>query len=226
MFRVLIVEDDQLLRQQLTRLLNRTYIVTTASSVSQVDAQLERKNVDLILLDRLLPDGDAIELLPYLRECSPSTRILVLSNRSAIEERIVGLREGADDYVAKPFSADEIVLRIKRLLQFERVPSDNWLEIGRLRFNRLTGETLSGTHKVHLRPREAQILSCLLHFKNRVVTRETIVNHVWGSSTLPTNTTLDVYLRRLRMMLGETAAYIKTVRGFGYLIRDPEGAYK
>jgi len=150
----------------------------------------------------------------------------MMSVRSTVDDRITGLTEGADDYLPKPFSVRELELRVSHLLGLERTTPDGWTQLGELRFNRVTGETFSGEQVVRLRPREAQILSCLLRFKNRVVTRDTIVNHVWGGSTVPTNTTLDVYLRRLRMMLGKSSAYIETVRGFGYLIREPAVAYK
>lgn len=226
MFRVLIVEDDIVLCKQLKQLLSAEYRVEVARSIEETDAVLESKKVDLVLLDRLVSDGDTIELLPYIRECSPATRILMMSSRAAVEERINGLSQGADDYVPKPLDPQEVLWRARRLLQLERAAIEDWQQVGVLRFNRLTGETYSGQLLVHLRPREAQILSCLLRFKNRVVTRNTIVSHVWGSSEVPTNTTIDVYLRRLRMMLGETASYIETVRGFGYLIRDPAVTYK
>ncbi len=226
MFRVLIVEDDLLLLRQLANLFERTYQVVTAQTIAQADAALEKQKIDVVLLDRLVSDGDTIEMLPYIRDCSPSTRILMMSSRSAVEERISGLSEGADDYVPKPLEPQEVLLRVRRLLQLERAPVDDWLYAGILRFNRETGETYTGEHPIHLRPREAQILGCLLRFKNRVVTRDTIISHVWGAEELPTNTTLDVYLRRIRMILGEASKYIETVRGFGYLIRDPGATYK
>lgn len=226
MFRVLVVEDDLQLCRQLQLLLEQEYRVSTAHTLVDAETLLDEKRFDLVLLDRLVHDGDAIELLPYIRDCSPSTRIILMSNRNEVQERIKGLSEGADDYVPKPLMAQEVILRIRRLLQFERVPESNWLQAGAIRFNRATGETYSGKLLVHLRPREAAILSCLLRFKNRVVTRESIINHVWGTSEAPSNTTLDVYLRRLRIMLGEASSHIRTVRGFGYLIQDPAAVYK
>jgi len=226
MFRVLIVEDDRLLCKQLKQLFQQEYRVFTAESIEETQLCIESKRLDLLILDRVLPDGDTLELLSYIRDCAPATRILMMSSKAEVSQRIKGLTGGADDYVPKPLDVQELRLRVRKLLQLERAPMDDWLQAGELRFNRITGETYAGDLLVHLRPREAQILNCLLRFKNRVVTRDTIVSHVWGATSIPTTTTLDVYLRRLRMMLGETAHCIETVRGFGYLIRDPGVAYK
>lgn len=226
MFRVLIVEDDVQLCRQLSQLLEREFLVTYCATIQSCEETLEKIKVDLLLLDRLVSDGDTIELLSYVRECSPSTRILMMSSLGKVGDRVEGLTQGADDYLSKPIEPTELLLRTRRLLQFERSPSDHWLSAGELQLNRTTGEVCIGKRLIHLRPRETQILSCLLQFKNRVVTRESIMNNVWGTTELPTNSTLDVYLRRLRILLGDAATCIKTVRGFGYLIQDSRASYK
>lgn len=226
MFRVLIVEDDSQLCKQLTQLLEREYLVTHCPTIESSEQALEKIKVDLLLLDRLVSDGDTIELVSYVRDCSPSTRILMMSSLGTTSDKVEGLTQGADDYLSKPVEPTELLLRVRRLLQFERSPSDQWLTAGELKLNRTTGEVRIGLKHIHLRPRESQILSCLLQFKNRVVTRESIMNTVWGTTEMPTNSTLDVYLRRLRILLGDAAACIKTVRGFGYLIQDSRASYK
>ena len=226
MFRVLIVEDDQMLMQQLKRLLEHAYSLTCASTLSEAYAQLEKKLFDIAVVDRVLPDGDGLELVTSLHDDSPGTKTLVLTHKSAIEDRIAGLQEGADEYLPKPFSADELLLRLQHLASIQHMETSEWQTVGTLMYKRSTGEVFDDGISKHLRPRELQILDCLARHRNQVVTRRTLISHIWGSTAEPSETTLDVYLRRLRMLLGNSAKNIQTVRGFGYVLRDPGAVQK
>ncbi|MDQ3009032.1 MAG: response regulator transcription factor, partial [bacterium] len=146
---------------------------------------------------------------------------ICISQLRELDHRIKGLEKGADDYIPKPFSPAELWLKISKWLHVQKRKQYQLLNIGPIEFIADTGVLLDRDKQKTLRRREASILACLLRYKNAVVSRDTIIDTVWRmSDEPPTFSTLDVYIRRLRIALGEHHRLIKTVRGFGYMITD------
>ncbi len=214
---ILIIEDDLQLQSILAATFNKPHTCLTASSLSQAYRHLDAHSFDLIIVDRKLPDGDGIEILEYVRDTNYQTKLLALTSQSELQQRLEGLERGADEYLAKPFSMAELKLRVYKLLQMERRMEDVVVSAGPLQFSADTGVIQIGTRKIQLRKREAQIFDCLLRYKNQVVTREMLITDVWaGQDFYPSSTTLDVYIRRIRVQLREYKEFITTIRGFGY----------
>ena len=219
---ILIVENNLTLSKTIQKHLeNKKYFVTSCSTIEKAISELEKYSYDLVILDRILDDGDGIEVAEFISDFSYQTKVIILSELTSTNERIKGLEHGADDYLTKPFSLTELTIRIKKLLYTQKIKSVEKLKLGMITVIPETGElTIEGT-KTIMRKRECQLLTCLIRHKNQVISRNKIIDIIWsGSYNLPTQATLDVYIRRLRMKLGKYNSYIKTVRGFGYMILE------
>lgn len=219
---ILIVEDDQLLAKTLrTALLTSKTSVTVASTMAQAFELLERQNFELIIVDRVLPDGEGLEVVEYIDDTFYHSRVLCLSEKRAIDDRVYGLQKGADDYLSKPFSLTELLLRINKLLQREKKLAQECLVVNKVILFPETGVVRFDESERVLRKRETQILASLFRHKNAVVTRDMLIDMVWGATdVMPTHITLDVYIRRLRVQLSSYHWIIKTIRGFGYSAVD------
>jgi DNA-binding response OmpR family regulator len=215
---ILIVEDNKTLANNLAILLrNKNYLVKTVFTFNRALEVLEKQRFDLVVLDRHLPDGNGLDIISILRDKFFSTRILVLTYKSQVIERIRGLEKGADDYLGKPFSAAELLLRIKNLLMSFKLHDNHSLAIGSSKFYPESGLFIKNNKQIKLRKKESAILFLLIKFTNQVVDRQAIKKTVWfDSKDYPKKNTVDVYVRRLRMTLGNFGGNIKTIRGFGY----------
>ncbi|MFZ1721616.1 MAG: response regulator transcription factor [Microgenomates group bacterium] len=215
---VLIVEDDWQLAQLLrTQFEKKSHNCETSHTIFDAYSQLESKAFDLVLLDRVLPDGDGLELAKYLRDCHFQTKIIILSHQHHLEERIRGLEEGADDYMPKPFSLPELLIKSKKLLQIVKHPPIEEYNILDALFYPDSGLYVCKGKELLLRPKESAILTCLLRARPSTISREKIIDAVWTiTEDAPNASAIDVYIRRLRVALGKSAHVIKTVRGFGY----------
>lgn len=216
---ILIVENNQILAQTLTKhLKSKGFFCNSLPSVESAISELENFSYDLIILDRILDDGDGIEVAQFINDFSYQTKVLMLSELSNTNEKIRGLENGADDYLAKPFSLTELTIKINKLLNIQKVKNIEELKLGKIIIKPESGEiNINGKTKL-IRKKEMQLLTCLIRHKNQVVSRNKMINIIWsGTYNLPTQSTLDVYVRRLRISLGKYKKYIKTVRGFGYM---------
>jgi DNA-binding response OmpR family regulator len=215
---ILLAENDTSLRQTLYGLLQRKgFAVSCVADLASAYEVIDKKPCDLIIIDRILDDGDGIELVSYAREVSEYSHLLCLSKLYTGKDKIQGLSQGADDYLAKPFETEELMLRVERLLSKHKVKNDQELMVGDVHLFPETGSVKTPYGEVQLRRREAQLLACLFRYQNRVLSRDNLIEMVWkGTSEIPSYTTLDVYIRRLRVALGKSKSVIKTVRGFGY----------
>jgi DNA-binding response OmpR family regulator len=215
---ILILEDDLSLAKTLSNiLLKDIHLVKVAHSLEKAYSYLEKNNPDLVIADRVLPDGDGIELVKFLHNSSFKTKILILSTKNEIKNRVEGLQGGADDYLSKPFSTTELLLRVNSLLNKKKITSTNCLKFGPIKLHADDGIVELGGKKIKLRKKESEILNCLFTHQNQVVSRQKITNWAWGcSSEIPSHATIDVYIRRLRIILAKHAPIIQTVRGFGY----------
>jgi len=216
---VLLIEDDPLIAKSIQQVLPPDFQLETTPNLESSYRYLATKRPALIVLDRALPDGDGLELVEYLSQLDQTSPLLVLSGKASVQDRIQGLRKGADDYLIKPFSTTELVLRMERLLYSTKHQRTHSLRIGDLELLFDKGQVLLGKHLLRLRRREFQVLSYLVEQNGRIVTRDQLINHIWPDGSIPSYATIDVYIRRLRMMLGRYGQMIKTIKGYGYLVQ-------
>ncbi|GLS24540.1 response regulator transcription factor [Marinibactrum halimedae] len=225
---ILVVEDEEKLANFLLRgLKNEGYQCEWVDRAELMLSFLENKTFDLILLDRILYGIDTINLLPEIRRKQSSSMVLILTALHDIEEKIHGLRAGADDYLAKPFDFEELLARIEALIRRsdKGISVDNMLSRGLLRMNVESQRVWINDQEVELTQLEFQLLRYFLSNPDRVLSRERILSKVWGNTSDPMTNIVDVYIRRLRKKLlsstalqGEVAAdcFIHTLRGMGY----------
>ena len=175
---------------------------------------------DLVLLDLMLPEEDGISILKKLRN-DPETRkmpIILLTAKSSEYDKVMGLENGADDYVAKPFSMMELLARVKALLRRVEKDENTGLTIGDLFVDKTRHEVLVKGEQVTLTLKEFELLCLLVENKGKVLTRDQLLNSIWGYEFDGENRTVDVHIRTLRQKLGICGEYIETVRGVGYKV--------
>ncbi len=218
------VEDDMNIRQLVTYTLESTGMRARGfEDGEQLFAGLEQEIPDLILLDIMLPGEDGISILGRLKKNlhTQSIPVIMLTAKGSEYDKITGLDSGADDYVAKPFGMMELVSRIKAVLRRTgRQSEDAVLTAHQVTLDVQKHQVLVGIREVTLTLKEYDLLELLLRHKNRVLTRETILENVWGYDYTGETRTLDVHVRTLRKKLDVDADFIETVRGVGYRISD------
>jgi two-component system phosphate regulon response regulator PhoB len=231
--RVLVVEDERdiaaLVAYQLTR---EGYRVETAHSGDDALTALNRQIPDLVVLDRMLPGLSGDDVLKSLRAepATGSVPVLMLTAKREQEDRIEGLELGADDYLTKPFSPRELVLRVRAILRRSRearhTPGGRVLKAGPLRVDLTAHEVTLGEEEIDLTPTEFRLLRALMEREGRTQSREQLLERAWdvdsGAAVRIRTRTVDMHVRRLRSKLGELAEWVETVRGFGYRFRVPE----
>lgn len=218
---LLIVEDDPRVQDFLSRGLRAEgYRLTVCGNGNEAYEWIRREAFTLVLLDVMLPGLNGIELTQRLRAERHTVPILMLTAMDSISDRVAGLRCGADDYLTKPFSFDELLARIEALA---RRPQ-NWqplvrtLSVGPLQFDRAEMRVTLDGRNIELTAKELALLELFMSAPGRVFSRERILSNVWSVSEDPLTNVVDVYIKRLRQKLddeGETSM-IKTVRGIGY----------
>ena len=222
--RILIVEDDVQLAQQLSRTLEeQRYTVNTARDGEEALDLIFDQPCDLIILDIMLPKRDGLSVLREIRQAGIPTPVLMLTARGETDDRIQGLDLGADDYVGKPFSLAELLARARALLRRGSDQAQPVLEVRDIRLNTITREVTSGKKKVPLTPKEFSLLEFLLYNTNRAVSRLSLAEHVWGEEFDPftMSNSIDVHIKNLRKKIGDAdSSIVQTVRTVGYIIRD------
>lgn len=219
-YKILVVEDDaQILRVLELELKHEGYEVDTARDGL---AGLERalKEPDLVVLDLMLPKLDGMEVCARIRAKS-NVPIIMLTAKDRIPDRVAGLDRGADDYLTKPFSIEELLARIRARLR-DRQPQENVLAAKDLTMDRDRHEVRRADKDVQLTAKEYALLEYLLLHRNKVHTRDELFNGVWGSDFLGDSNLIDVYIRYLRGKIddGFDDKLIQTVRGVGYALKD------
>ena len=222
--RILIVDDEQTLLDQLKSAFeSQRYMVETATDGEQALDKLYEAPFDLIILDIMLPGLDGLSVLKEIRREKITTPVLMLTARSEIDDKIKGLDQGADDYLAKPFSGAELLARVRALLRRTSEHANPVLEISDIRFDTITREVTVGGKPVQLTPKEFAIAEFLLYNKNRAVSRFSLAEHVWGDDFDPFTMSnyIDVHIKNLRRKIGDTdGSIIRTLRGVGYIIKS------
>ncbi len=220
--KLLLIEDDTRLADIARRGLRAEgYLVEVAADASSGWELAFQKDIDLILLDVMLPDEDGVSLCRRLRGAGVATPVLMLTALDAVADRVGGLRGGADDYLVKPYAFEELLARIEALGRRSSQPISPMqsaiMEYGDLAFDRETMRATRGREAIALTPKEIGILILLLERPGAIVSRERILREVWSTDTDPMTNIVDVYLGRLRRKIAEHGPpMIETVRGFGY----------
>ena len=226
--KILIVDDDASLLGQLRQLfLNQRYMVETATNGQEALDKLFEVPCDLVILDIMMPKVDGLSVLEGLRDGGIDTPVLMLTAKGDAADKVKGLDLGADDYLAKPFSSEELMARVRALLRRSgNHQAGVVLNAHGLELDTVKREVCSAGQPVALTPREFSILEFLLYNKNRVVSRFSLAEHVWGDDFDPFNMSnfMDVHIKNLRQKLQSAGApgIIQTVRGVGFVIRDED----
>ncbi|WRH64487.1 MAG: response regulator transcription factor [Fuscovulum sp.] len=221
--RILLVEDEPRLAESLRAVLERErFIVDHADGLEAAQEASLSGSFDLVLLDRSLPDGEGLSLLPSLRAGSPGIHVIVLSARNGIDDRVAGLDGGADDYLTKPFSVDEMLARIRAVRRRPVELVGEKIHAGTLVFDLAHEEVDVGGVRIDLPRRELRVLAALIKRRGRTVQREALENAVFGFDDEIQSNTLDSHVSRLRRRLNAAGARIEihAIRGVGYLLRE------
>jgi two-component system response regulator ResD len=220
--RILVAEDDRAIRELLVHHLEREGFTPIEAVDGQCTLRVAREGVDLLLLDIGLPGVDGFEVARTLRREGRNTPIVMLTARTDEVDRVVGFELGADDYVVKPFSPREIVARVRAILRrsgMKHDPGPQILRFGRLEIDEGAREARVDGRNVGLKPREYALLLTLVSNPGVALSRDTLLERVWGFDFDGDERTVDVHVRRLRMRLEEEhqlGACLHTVHGFGY----------
>ena len=227
--KILIIEDEPDIRKTLEYNISREgYKVVCASSLSKGKEQINSSDFSLILLDLMLPDGSGLDLCREIKsdkDKSP-TPIIILTAKDDEVDKVVGFELGADDYVTKPFSVRELILRIKAVLK-RGAEKNETLEVQR-QFGELimdidSHEVFVNNEQIILTALEFRLLRQLVDRRGRVQSRDQLLSDVWGYSSEVTTRTVDTHIKRLREKLGTMGKYVQTIRGVGYKFsRTPE----
>ena len=225
---VVVVDDEpELINTVSEYLVGKGLIIKGVKSSEELFTFLEKETPDLFILDLMLPGGmHGFDICKKLKnhERFSSIPILILSANSEEQDKVSGLDLGADDYMVKPFSLNELYSRIKAILRRSGIDSDEeFLKIGdNVKMDLKKHEVSVGGRNVELTPSEFRILQCLASRKGQVFTRDRILGYLWGEDKIVVQKTIDVHIRHLREKLGEASRCIKNVRGVGYKIEESE----
>lgn len=226
--RILVVDDEpdaiELIRFNLKA---SGYEVLTAEDGEEALAKARKFSPDMILLDVMLPEIDGLEVCKILRRdpATASLPIIMLTAKASEIDRVLGLEFGADDYVTKPFSPRELMLRVRNLLKRKESSKE---EVERFQVRDVELDVSKYEVKImgqpiDLTPTEFKLLQILMERKGRVQSRDRLLQDVWGYDQLIDTRTVDTHVRRLREKMGEAADYVTTVRGVGYRLMEPAG---
>lgn len=220
--RILIVEDDERIGKNIEKMLKRElYAVDLVHNAEDALYQAEIEDYDVIILDRMLPDKEGLEVCSTLRKNKNKSGIIMLTAKVQLEDKIEGLSEGADDYLTKPFAMEELISRVKALIRRKSgIPQTPIISVFDLTMNTNTCEVMRGNKKVNLSPKEYSLLEYLARNCNRVVDRMELMSHVWGEEIDEFSNTVDVHIRYLRRKIDDpfSKKLIKTVKNKGYML--------
>jgi DNA-binding response OmpR family regulator len=220
--RVLLVEDERRIAGFVQKGLQEAgFAVDTCENGDDGLEFATTRPYDVILLDIMLPGRDGLSVLRQLRERRVAVPVILLTARTALDERVEGLNLGADDYLTKPFFVEELIARIHAVMRRATGEKLTLLQVDDLVLNLITREVTRGGKPAHLTAREFALLEYLMRSPGRVYTRTQILEQVWGYDFDPTTNLVDVHIQRLRKKLGITGpgSLIETIRGVGYRIR-------
>src|SRR5579872_4450027 len=220
---ILVIEDERRLANLIRRALEEdAHVVDISNEGAEGLEFAQSKDYELIVLDLMLPQIDGLEIARRLREQGKDTRILMLTARDAVEDRVLGLEAGADDYLVKPFSFAELLARVKALSRRQIQPQvDEELTAGDLVLDLSKHEARRDGKRIDLTAKEFQLLEYLMRNAGNVLTRTQILDHVWGYNFDSFSNVVDIYVHYLRNKIDRdfSEPLIRTIRGVGYSLR-------
>ena len=230
--KILIVEDEPSLRELIQCSLEKErYVVETASDFNSALRKVEDYDYDCILLDIMLPDGSGLDLLERLKALHKRENVIIISAKDSLEDKVLGLELGADDYMIKPFDSKELVARVKAVLRrYQAVPAPapvtaataaqqqgDYVEYPDLIINLTNYSVIYQGMTIDMPPKELELLYFLASSPNQVFTREQLLDHIWGYEYIGDTRTVDVHIKRLREKIKDHPSWsISTVWGIGY----------
>lgn len=222
--KILIIEDEKSLANALAHILKKqNYSVDISYDGIDGQYQAETGLYDIVILDRMLPGRDGMEILKNLRDGSIHTPVLMLTAKDSIQNCVEGLDAGADDYLIKPFSKEELLARLRALSRRHAdVVFNDKIRVGKIVFSPYKSEISCGEQSVHLTTRESQLLEMLVKNRDLVLSKEQILEKVWGYDSDVELNNVEVYLSYLRKKLAKLdgGVIIRTVRGVGYCLKE------
>lgn len=220
---VLVVEDERRMAQLLERTLKEEGHQVVVSGDGREGFEIARSSAfDVIILDVMLPGIDGLAVTRKLRECHNQTPVLMLTARDATADIVRGLDCGADDYIAKPFSIEVLLARLRSVSRRGAIPRSVHLQVADVTLDPATHLVTRAGEQLSLTPREYKLLELLMRNAAHAVSRQTILSSVWGFGTNVNENTLEVFMRLLRVKIDfREPKLIHTVRGFGYMMREP-----
>lgn len=226
---VLVVDDDAKITSFLRRSLAlEGYQVVVANSGAEALRVVAESPPDLLILDVMMPDLDGLEVCRRIRAAGEEFPILMLTAKDAISDRVKGLDQGADDYLVKPFALEELLARLRALSRRgapeprEDRPEPGVLQYANLKLDTASREAFRGTRRIDLTAKEYELLALFLHHPRQVLTRDTLMEKVWGYDYAGESNVLEVYVGYLRQKLeaGGEPRLLQTVRGVGYVLKE------
>ena len=223
--RLLLIEDDPGVAAYIEKGLNESgHTVDPASDGKSGLALATSEDYDAMIIDRMLPGIDGIKIVKSIRAAGIDTPILILSALGEVDDRVVGLKAGADDYLTKPFAFSELYARLEALQRRSTasIGKDTSLKVGDLELDQLSRTASRAGKAIELQPREYRLLEYLMRHAGQVVTRTMLLEHVWDYHFDPQTNVIDVHISRLRGKIdkGYSTALLHTVRGAGYMINE------
>lgn len=222
--RVLLVEDEKKMLDSLKQgLEEQHYAVDTADNGDDGLHWALNFPYDVIVLDIMLPGKDGLTVCRELRDRRIITPVLMLTARDTVDDRVIGLDCGADDYLVKPFAFRELLARIRALSRRDSYQKSTNLVIGDVALDTLAHKAWRGDQPIELSAKEYALLELLMRHPNQVLTRSMIAEHLWSYDDMPDSNVVDVYVRYLRRKIDDAheEKYIRTIRGAGYQLADP-----
>jgi DNA-binding response OmpR family regulator len=222
--RLLLLEDDDILRDETAGRLRRAgFAVDAVTTLADARFQGDVVSYDCLVLDRTVPDGDAVDLVAELRRAGSTVPVLFLTARDAVAERVAGFEHGGDDYLVKPFAFPELIARVRALTARRDRPITTELQVGDLRLDPLRHRVTRDGILLSMTPKEFAVLAVLMEEPGAVVSRSELIDRCWDEMHDPASNVVDVAVLQLRRTLGAPDP-IETVRGVGYRIAASESA--
>jgi DNA-binding response OmpR family regulator len=221
--RLLLVEDNERFAVLLKRgLAAGGFVVDVLPTAEAAAAALRASRFDIVVLDLGLPDTDGLDVLGEMRRHQDATPVLILTARGSLEDRVIGLQSGADDYLVKPFALEELIARLQALLRRPGNLLGVTLKLGNIALDTVARQVFVGDQPIFFSAREIAVLEQLLRRSGRVVAKNLLAENLYGLSQEVGSNAVEVYVHRLRKHLAEAGASVQihTLRGVGYLIAE------